>query len=267
MISLSDLTATREKQIPLIQKNNNTRTMQKILIVAVTMMISLASIAQKEIVWFDIGLKTQYGATGMYNSAIADSDEVDYIISKGYGLGGKLGINFGFNGLAIDFMASTGTQEFDNVMDNENANPKVDYKSLDLYLLFRNARNLGYFEIGPKFSFVRDVEFTDELGATADVKDDFNSNYISGVIGFGANVMGTYGAFSGILGLRFEYGFTDAVSNAGAETSAPIYNPAVFTEGLKSTKPIFAGVVFELNWGVGAFAVAKCGGRPKFIMF
>ena len=38
-------------------------------------------------------------------------------------------------------------------------------------------------------------------------------------------------------------------------------------EGLKSTNPIFAGVVFELNWGVGAFAVAKCGGRPKFIMF
>ena len=89
----------------------------------------------------------------------------------------------------------------------------------------------------------------------------------TGVIGFGANVMGTDGAFSGILGLRFEYGFTDAVSDAGAETSAPIYDPAVFTEGLKSTNPIFAGVVFELNWGVGAFAVAKCGGRPKFIMF
>ena len=241
--------------------------MQKILIAAIAMLISVATIAQKEIVWFDVGLKVQYGATGLFNSGIADSESVDYIISKGYGLGGKLGINFGYNGLAIDVMTSTGTQEFDNVMDKENANPKVDYKSLDLYLLFRHAKNLGYFEIGPKFSFVNSVEYTDELGASRNVKDDYNSNFISGVVGFGANVMGTDGAFSGILGLRFEYGLTDAVSDAGAENSAPLYDPSIYTEGLKSTNPIFAGVVFELNWGVGAFAVAQCGGRPKFIMF
>ena len=241
--------------------------MQKILIATVAMMISVAAIAQKQLVWFDIGLKAQYGVTGLYNSAIADSEDVDYIISKGYGLGGKLGINFGYNGIAIDVMTSTATQEFDNVMDSENANPKVDYKSLDVYVLYRNAKNLGYFEIGPKFSFVNSVEYTDENGAPRDVKADYNSNFISGVVGFGANVMGTDGAFSGILGLRFEYGFTDAVSDAGAEAAAPIYNPTVYTEGLKSTNPIFAGVVFEVNWGIGAFAVAQCGGRPKFIMF
>ena len=28
--------------------------------------------AQKQIVWFDAGLKVQYGASGFYNSAIAD---------------------------------------------------------------------------------------------------------------------------------------------------------------------------------------------------
>lgn len=241
--------------------------MQKILIAAIAMMISVATIAQKEIVWFDVGLKVQYGATGLYNSTIADSEDVDYIISKGYGLGGKLGINFGYNGLAIDVMASTGTQEFDYAKDNEISNPKVDYKSIDLYLLFRHAKNLGYFEIGPKFSFVNSVEYTDILGEVSDKKEDFNSNYISGVVGFGANVMGTDGAFSGILGLRFEYGFTDAISDAGAENRAPIFDQSVFTEALKSTNPIFAGIVFELNWGVGAFAVAQCGGRPKFIMF
>jgi len=241
--------------------------MQKLLIATVAMMISVAAIAQKQLVWFDVGLKAQYGATGLFNSAIADSDNVDYIISTGYGLGGKIGINFGYNGLAIDVMTSTGTQEFDNVMDNENANPKVDYKSLDVYLLYRNAKNLGYFEIGPKFSFVNSVEYTDEAGMARDVKEDYNSNFISGVVGFGANVMGTDGAFSGILGLRFEYGFTNAVSDLGTDRAAPIYNPEVFVENEKSTNPIFAGVVFELNWGVGAFAVAQCGGRPKFIMF
>jgi len=178
--------------------------MQKLLIAAVALMISTAAIAQKQLVWFDVGLKAQYGVTGLYNSGIADSEDVDYIISKGYGLGGKIGINFGYNGLAIDIMTSTATQEFDNVMDSEN------------------------------------------------------------VVGFGANVMGTDGAFSGILGLRFEYGLTDAVSDAGGENAAPVYNPTIEQN---STVPIFAGVVFELNWGIGAFAVAQCGGRPKFIMF
>lgn len=238
--------------------------MQKLLIAAVALMISTAAIAQKQLVWFDVGLKAQYGVTGLYNSGIADSEDVDYIISKGYGLGGKIGINFGYNGLAIDIMTSTATQEFDNVMDSENANPKVDYKSLDLYLLYRNAKNLGYFEIGPKFSFVNSVEYTNDSGVVENKKEDYNSNFISGVVGFGANVMGTDGAFSGILGLRFEYGLTDAVSDAGGENAAPVYNPTIEQN---STVPIFAGVVFELNWGIGAFAVAQCGGRPKFIMF
>ena len=241
--------------------------MQKILIATVAMVISVAAIAQKQLVWFDAGLKAQWGATGLFNSAIADSENVDYIISKGYSFGGKVGINFGYNGLAIDVMSSSGTQEFDNVMDMENSNPKVDFKSLDVYLLFRNAKNLGYFEIGPKFSFVNSVEYTDEFGGARNVDADYNTNFISGVVGFGANVMGTDGAFSGILGLRFEYGFTDAVSEVGAEASAPVYNPDVYTDGLKSTNPLFAGIVFELNWGIGAFAVAQCGGRPKFIMF
>ncbi len=241
--------------------------MHKMLITAVAIMISVAAIAQKQLVWFDVGLKAQYGATGLFNSAIADSPDVDYIISKGYSFGGKVGINFGYNGLAIDIMTSTATQEFDNVMDNENSNPKVDYKSLDLYLLYRNAKNLGYFEIGPKFSFVNSVEYTDELGSARNVDADYNTNFISGVVGFGANVIGTDGAFSGILGLRFEYGFTDAVSDVGAEAAAPVYNPAVYVDGLQSTNPIFAGLVFEINWGIGAFAVAQCGGRPKFIMF
>ena len=43
--------------------------MQKILITAVAIMMSVAAIAQKEIVWFDVGLKAQYGATGLFNSA------------------------------------------------------------------------------------------------------------------------------------------------------------------------------------------------------
>lgn len=240
--------------------------MQKTLIAAIAMMISVATFGQKEIVWFDVGLKAQYGFTGLYNSAIADSKEYDYKISNGYSFGGKLGINFGYNGIAIDVMMSQATQEFD-VVEFPDVAPSIDWNALDVYVLYRNAKNLGYFEIGPKISFIRGVEGSATGIDPVDIKEEYNSNAISGVIGFGANVMGTDGAFSGILGLRFEYGFTDMVSDFGQEAAAPLGDPTVYAEDYSSSIPIFAGIVFELNWGVGAFAVAQCGGRPKFIMF
>ena len=38
---------------------------------------------------------------------------------------------------------------------------------------------------------------------------DYEKNNIAAVLGFGANIMGNDGRFSGILGVRFEYGITD----------------------------------------------------------
>nr|MBP6695506.1 hypothetical protein [Saprospiraceae bacterium] len=72
--------------------------------------------AQKQIVWFDAGLKVQYGASGFYNSAIADFSDYNYRIGTGYSFGGKVGINFRYNGIAIDVMYNKASQVFD---DNE----------------------------------------------------------------------------------------------------------------------------------------------------
>lgn len=221
---------------------------------------------QKKIVWFDVGLKAQYGATGLYNKAIVDSKDYNYKVSTGYSFGGKLGINFGYNGLAIDVMKSTAKQEFE--VANSNTLKTVNWSALDVYALFRNAKNLGYFEIGPKISFLSKAEDNVD-GSTVDRTGDYNKNNIAGVVGFGANLMGNDGRFSGILGLRFEYGFTDMVNASGGTSAAnaPLRNAAVYANGYKKTNPVFAGVVFELNWGVGYFAKAQCGARSKFIMF
>lgn len=220
--------------------------------------------AQKQIVWFDAGLKAQYGATGFFNPAIADFGDYNYRIGTGYSFGGKIGINFHFNGLAIDVMYNKATQSFD-----DNASDRAiefDWKSLDIYALYRHAKNLGYFEIGPKMSLVQSV--SDNIGGSSvDRTDFYNKNFFSGVIGFGANIIGNDGAFSGILGLRFEYGLTDFVSEAGQTAHAPMLNAAVYSNGYKKTAPAFAGVVFELNWGIGYFAKAQCGARSKFIKF
>jgi hypothetical protein len=235
----------------------------------VLFLLSVLSLqAQKQIVWFDTGLKVQYGATGLYNQAIADAANYDYTISTGYSYGGKIGINFAYNGLSIDVMKSKARQEFENYNTAGTQRiTSVDWEALDIYALFRNAKNLGYFEIGPKVSFINKV--TDNVdGSDTERTASYNENVYSGVIGFGANILGSDGRFSGILGLRFEYAFTDFVSAAGQESFAPLRDASVYSaNGYKSSNIAFAGVVFEFNWGIGYYGKAQCGQRSKFIMF
>ncbi len=223
----------------------------------------LQLLAQKQIVWFDAGLKVQYGATGFYNKAIADAPGFDYKIATGYSFGGKLGINFGFSGLAIDIMRSSAKQEFDNLTTKRLTT--INWTSTDIYALYRNAQNLGYFEIGPKLSLISKVEDNAE-GSVKESTQGYSKNNIAGVFGFGANVMGNDGRFSGILGLRFEYAFTDFVVE-GSSLNTPLRDKSIFASGYKPSNVAFAGLVFEINWGIGYFGKAQCGKRSKFIMF
>ncbi|MEZ4912204.1 MAG: hypothetical protein R2774_15255 [Saprospiraceae bacterium] len=215
---------------------------------------------QKQIVWFDTGLKVQYGAAGLLNTAISNSDVYSPKIGTGLSYGGKIGINFAYNGIAIDVMKSSFSQDFNK---GDNRYSTIDYNGLDIYVLFRNAKNLGYFEIGPKLSLVDKV--TNTTDAEADVTADYESKNIAAVLGFGANILGNDGRFSGILGLRFEYGITDL--GLKDNNTSPVNDVSIYADGYKASHPIFAGVVFELNWGIGYFGKAQCGGRSKFIMF
>ncbi len=229
--------------------------------------ISFQVAAQKKIVWFDAGLKAQYGAAGFYNAAVGSSSKYDYTISNGYSYGAKLGINKNYNGLSLEVMRNTAEQAFDPSGTNPSAHT-VDWSSTDVYALFRNAKNLGYFEIGPKASFISKVNNQVD-NSKVETTGNYSDKVYSGVIGFGANVMGTEDRFSGILGLRFEYAFSDFNKEADPSslTAAPLGDPSIYADGYKTSNIAFAGVVFELNWGIGYYGKAQCGKRSKFIMF
>jgi hypothetical protein len=242
----------------------------KQIITAVFVLMAFVSFGQKKIVWFDAGLKAQYGAGGLYNAAVGKaSDRYDYTISTGYSYGAKLGINKNYNGLSIDVMRSSLKQTLDVFGIANTKSTTVNWTSTDIYALFRNAQNMGYFEIGPKMSLISKVENQTDAGLKAETTQNFNENVFSGVIGFGANIMGTEDRFSGILGLRFEYAFTDfnKVADPSTGTLAPLNDPSIYANGYKTSNIAFAGVVFEANWGIGYYGKAQCGKRPKFIMF
>lgn len=230
--------------------------------------VSTLGYSQKEIAWFDAAIKVMYGGSGVINMAAIDDPNLNYELNFGntVGFGGKLGINKGYNGLAAEFMYTKSGTTFEG-LNGYPAAPKMEWQSMDLYLLFRNAKNLGFFEIGPKIGFLRGMDRTGSDGELSEFAD-FNNKQLSAVLGFGVNVIGTDGAFSGQIGLRFEYGFTDLngqdVVGTGNEPfpfATDIYNGS---KGYQKSSPVFAGLVFELNWGLGYYGIAQCGARAKF---
>lgn len=241
--------------------------MRKLLILCF-IAVSTVGYSQKEIAWFDAAIKVMYGSSNIINNAVIDDPNLNYDLSFGtaVGFGGKFGINRGYNGLAIELMYTSSGQTYEG-LNNYPAAPKIEWKSLDLYFLFRNAKNLGFFEIGPKIGFLRSMKRTGADGMLTDFAE-INKRQISGVLGFGVNVVGTDGSFSGQIGLRFEYGFTDMngqeTLGAGAEPfpfASDIYNG---DKGYQKSSPVYAGLVFELNWGLGYYGIAQCGARAKF---
>jgi hypothetical protein len=155
---------------------------------------------------------------------------------------------------------------FQNTSALGGPDTEVSLNSVDVYVLFRDARKKGYFEIGPKMSFMGDVKTGPKGGTKTIVSADlYEKKPLAAVIGFGTYVLGNDGAFSGILGLRFEYGFSDIVSDAGSAEGNR--QPVNYIGDAASTNPIFAGIVFELNWGIGGVGQARCGEKSKFIWF
>ena len=237
--------------------------MKKFILLLVTVTCAFQINAQKIDFWLDAGVKAQYGFTALYNSNATNGGEWDNTITTGIKYGAKFGINFNYVGVSLDILTGNTKGEFQDLGNNEGGDREITVNSTDLYLLFRSAKNKGYFEIGPKYSFIGDIRSTE---GTANLEDFYESNNLGGVIGFGTYILGPEdGRFSGILGLRFEYGFQDLTNEAGRalETRQPVPYPGEAA----STNPIFVGLVFELNWGIGGVGQARCGERAKFIWF
>jgi hypothetical protein len=227
--------------------------------------------SQKVITWFDVGIKGQIGASGLYNKAILDASSLDYVLdfSNSYGLGGKLGINWDEIGISLEAMYNSNNSQIKRIAANNSVSfVNHSWNGLDFYPLLRRARNLGYFEIGPKVSFVQNLEQSIAGVTSPDIASQYNDINYGAVLGFGSNILGIGDAFTGILGIRIEYGVSDFVSAGdGKRFSAPLNLPNMYDQGYKYTHPLFIGLVFEANWGIGYFGRAKCGARSKFIRF
>lgn len=238
----------------------------KYLIILLSVLISGTLTAQS--FYIDAGVKAQTGATALINTAVNDHPEWNYDIATGFSFGGKVGFNFEDHGITVDVLFGKGESSFEKSLAGNGGTENLiaEYSTTDLYLLYRLSRYRGYLEIGPKATFWRDITNRMPDGSTQDVGSFYEDQSYSGVLGFGTYLIGTDGRFSGIFGLRFEYGLSDMLTQADGEPlGLPVLQDDLYANGYAQTVPFFAGLVFEMNWGIGYYGKASCGARGKFI--
>jgi len=242
--------------------------MKKLLLFITLASLATTLSAQKMDFWLDAGLKVQYGFTSLYNANATTGDRWDNTLATGTKYGIKLGMNWNYTGVSLDILSGKSRGQFQDLITPANGDREITVQSTDLYLLFRNAKHKGYIELGPKMSLINDVKARSLTEDRSDnVTDLYETRNLGAVLGFGTYILGPEdGRFSGIFGLRFEYGFQDIV-NADGQAEGITRQPVNYTEGSASTNPIFVGIVFELNWGIGGVGQARCGERSKFIWF
>ncbi|HMG14068.1 MAG TPA: hypothetical protein VK590_01405, partial [Saprospiraceae bacterium] len=181
--------------------------------ILVIVLISFQTNAQ---VWFEAAFKGAYGYAGFLNKNIMDDGRVNYKLNTGLSYGGRFGVNFGYyNGVSIEALIADNTQKFDVEGQNggHTANYDINWKALDLYLLYRFYGNKTFLEIGPKLSQLSSISQSPYIGREL-VKGQDYKDYWSGALGFGTYIFGVYN-FSMMLGARFEYCFGDLVGDQG----------------------------------------------------
>ncbi len=236
--------------------------MKKFLLPLFSLALLTQISAQKEF-WFELGAKGGVGLSFLTNKNIFDDDNYGYKLTMSNTFGAKFAANFGpTHSIMVEGMLANLGQDFDYklIPGERNQKEEIDFKSMDLGLLYRATIQRNYIEIGPVYSKVRSVKYSSE----ADASKYFEDNYLSGVLGFGG-YLGGADAFSVGMGLRFHYTFADLVNETGQKAGYPnpVKTPPLLYPSVEPTHFAWAEVMFEVNFGVGHFAKTSCSDRFK----
>ncbi len=203
----------------------------------------------------------------MLNSNVFDDSELVHKFSSAYTVGGKLGLNFTvesaltFEALYSGFNQKYDFRTLDDIGSTNSGLRELDYNSIDFAILYRKTGRGQYVEIGGEYSILNNANFTDSVSMnTVDIIDTVEKNRLRGVLGFGSNILG--GNLTLVsLGLRIKYDITDFFQEQ--LNGADIVYGKVYDE-YKSSNPISAMLVLEINQGIGYFAQRSCPKRVKY---
>lgn len=242
----------------------------KILVGLIFMMLSTVSGAQ---VWFDLGVKGGVGSGFLLNKTLNSDGRFGVSPGFNYFYGGKFGVNFG-EAVGITFDVDYGSYvyaftqaEVPGKSNTEVYTYKLGYKALNLMPAFRFTKEASYLEIGPTFSFTKKAFVDDEsnLMASSTISDFANPKLIGATFGFGGHMIGNE-VISLMMGLRFNYIFSNITADTYQDTNFPFTNYPTIMNSAKTT-PINVQLTMEINYSLGYFVTASCGRRTAFLTF
>ncbi len=251
--------------------------MKKLAFLPLVMLLYIGSISAQDI-WFAIGAKASYGSSFLWNKNILDDGRYNHEFTAANGFGARLGIGIGYNhAFNFEAMLHNNKQDFNYKVSNiltgqdETFNSSVEWKTIDLYLLYRLNSSKVYLELGPAYTMLRDINQVDDnplFSNDTDVTNFYRDSYLSGVFGFGGYLVGNE-TFSLNLGFRIMYAFSDFITEEGQENGL-IYKsfPAPLRENnydnYTGTHPLTFEASLELEFGLGGFAKTSCSKRMHF---
>lgn len=242
----------------------------KNIVVLIAVVVSNFGFSQT---WFDLGIKGGVGAGFLINSKVNSDSRFSVLPQMNNFFGGKVGVNFGeMFGIAMDVDYGSYNYGFSQAKvagkdQNLTYNYKISYSSLNVMPTFRYTKEASYVEIGPQFSFTKNHLIEDEAnGVTPSVSQEaINPNLKGLVFGFGGHMIGS-DVIALMMGLRFNYVFSNLTSDTYSETNFPFTSYTDITSPSKSN-PVNVQLVFELNYSLGYIVRASCGRRTAFLSF
>ena len=235
------------------------------LIIAFLAIFVVHSYSQKP--WIDFGLKGMAGTTWLFNSNISGDRNFEHTLSPGFGVGGKLGINYNNEfQLTVDAIYAFSNQSY-AVKDTANSWTKTtSYTSLNIPVLLRLNLSGTFIELGPQFSMIQTAteKNSGDFQSESDVLSSFEASYVSGVFGIGRWVGTGIDNFNLAIGLRFTYGFSDVISSAGGQGSTNHYpvNDLNYPDPgygqYAGTNPFAAMLILEFNYDLASVMDNTC---------
>ncbi len=245
-----------------------------ILILVLSFLLFSHSFAQRRrgqvVKWFSLAAKGGVGNSLLLNSDVFKEKGAEpNAFSLSYAYGGRFTFTYGDNiGFGGEILLGGFSQKYSMKSHNLAYNKDLNFKSLDYILFFRYTGNRGgYFEIGPAFTNIKNIEETnsiqDSFFPRNDLMNTYENKYTSIMLGFGLTVVKTK-RLDFNIGLRGTYG----LKNIEPDANYYVLNDGVFTPSLiseKETHPISLKLLLELNYYFAFWGDASCGkGRLVF---
>ena len=225
--------------------------MKKIILCASLLFIGVNTQAQLSI---DANVKGLYNSTWLFNKNISDQGSAqDYAMGWGANVGGGATVYYGPIGLGVEFLSGTHTGGYagENLIGKFTSDVKLNVTQIPLLLKLK-SENGAYLEVGAQVNNVRkatySLDYTDSdiLDYSNDETTNYAKTYTSALLGFGANIRIVKAIPLALnLGLRFQYGFTDA---KGVDAMNNRLNNSLFYSTYQKTNAVSGGLVFGLTY-------------------